>query len=102
MGVDKMIAEKLVELSKYYMNQIRCKDELIAFCNQYDVIYSNFTSELEQECTSELFKLFDIVFMLCDSYEPDRVIRQNEPYCIGEEELQKKVYDILKKIEKEM
>lgn len=82
-----MIAEKLVELSKYYTNQPRNKDELIAFCNQYDVIYSNFTSELEQECSSEMFELLDSIFVLCDAFEPNEEIKGNEPYCIGEEEL---------------
>ncbi len=95
-----MIREKLIELSRYYTNQVRSKDELMAFCNQYDVIYSNFTNELENECSNELFELLDDIFILCDSYEPNDDIRQGEPYCIGEDELQNEVISVLDKIDK--
>ena len=86
-----MISKKLIELSKCYLSADRTKDELVAFCNQYDVIFSNFTDEIERECEKDTFAVLDKIFMLCDSYEPNEEIRQDEPYCIGEDELQRKV-----------
>lgn len=93
-----MIWEKLIELSKYYTESSRTKDELVAFCNQYDIIFSNFSNELEKECDEELYSALHEIFMLCDSYEPNEEIRQEEPYCIGESELQSKVISALEKV----
>ncbi len=94
-----MIREKLINLSKYYMRKDSSKEELIAFCNQYDVIYSNFTKELERECSRDIFALLEKIFILCDSYEPNEKIRENEPYCISGEQLQLKIREILCELE---
>lgn len=93
-----MIVEKLIELSEYYTKQSKDKDELTEFCNQFNIIFLNFRNEIELECNNNMFEMLDSIFMFCDLYEPNKEIRDNEPYCIGEDELQKKVGDILIKI----
>ncbi|WP_430885739.1 hypothetical protein [Fusibacter sp. JL216-2] len=95
-----MIYEKLIELSNHYSAQERSNEEIEAFCNQFDVIYSNFSDELEKECSKEVFSLLDEIFMLCDSFEPNKDILAEEPYCIDEKELQRNLKVILSKIEK--
>lgn len=95
-----MIREKLIELLSHYIAHERSNEEIEAFCNQFDVIYSNFTDELEKECSKEEFSLLDEIFMLCDSFEPNKDILEDEPYCIDEIELQRNLKVILSKIEK--
>ncbi len=86
-----MIMEKLIELTEYYIREERCKEELIEYCNQYDVIYSNFKENLELECSKLVFELFDDIFMICDSFEANENIRFYEKHCIDENELVKKI-----------
>ncbi len=98
MGVDKMISQKLFGISRYYSEQEKSPEEITSFCNQYDVIFSNFISELQNEVDEFTFGILDEIFMICDSYEPNAEIRKVENYCIDELELQKKVRLALKKL----
>lgn len=97
-----MISKKLIELAKYYTSEKKSKDELISFCNQYDIIFSNFINEIEKEVGESIFSLLDEIFMICDFYESNEDIRKEELYCINEDELQHKVSIALSKIDKKM
>lgn len=97
-----MISKKLIELAKYYTSEKKSKDELISFCNQFDVIFSNFINEIEKEVGESNFSLLDEIFMICDFYESNEDIRKKELYCINEDELQHKVSTALAKIDNKM
>ncbi|ENJ9654216.1 hypothetical protein AB2T14_001839 [Clostridium botulinum] len=95
-----MISEKLINLTKYYVLHERTKEEMIEFCNQYDVIFSNFAEEIFTEVDDVVYEILDEIFRIVDSYEPNEDIRNSEPYCIDEVSLKNNVKNELKLLEK--
>lgn len=94
-----MIYEKLMEISKHYIYRELLKEEVIAFRDQFEIIFSNFSKELEKEVSTEEYELLDSIYLAFDSYEPNELIRTNEKYCIDEKELINKIKYIMEKIE---
>jgi hypothetical protein len=94
-----MIYEKLIQIINHYINKELSKDEISAFKNQFEVIYSNFSDELEKEIEVEKFEILDSIYLYFDSYEPNELIRDEDPYCINENDLIEKIKGIYKKLE---
>lgn len=93
-----MIYEKLDKLFTHYLYKENSKDEISAFRNQFEVIFSFFRDEIEDEVGTTNYELLDDIYMAFDSYEPDENIRACDKYCIGEAELMDKIRKIYKKI----
>lgn len=97
-GYEIMVYEKLLELSNFYMSLELDSEKAEAYSNQYQVIFSNFTKELEKEVDERKYDLMDDINLVCDSYEKNVDIRENDDYCIDEKELMNKVQAILQKL----
>lgn len=93
-----MIKKKLNELIEHYILEERTKGEIASFCNQYDIIFSNFSDELFNEVNYEIYNIFEEIYMIVDLYEPDLNIRNSEPYCLNEDEVIEKIKLLFKKI----
>ncbi|MBI9051171.1 MAG: hypothetical protein JEZ00_17240 [Anaerolineaceae bacterium] len=93
-----MIYEKLVQIISHYINKELSMDEILAFKNQFEVIYSNFTNELEKEIEIEKYEILDSIYMHFDSNEPNEQIRENDQYCIDENELIDNIKDTYNKL----
>jgi hypothetical protein len=98
MGDDKMIYERIKKIIEFYINDEMTVEKAESFCNQIDVIFSNFSVELEKEVNVDKYELIDDLNMICDSYEKNEEIRKMDSYCIDEKQLYEKTSEIYRKL----
>ena len=96
-----MIFEKIDKLIRYYLGKNISKDEILEFQIQFEVIFSNFRDELENEIGIYKYEILDSIYMAFDSYEPNEEIRKDDKFCIDEYSLITKIknaYESIKSI----
>lgn len=93
-----MIFEKIKQLFEYYLNKKISKEEVAEFQNQFEVLFTFFRNEIENEIGSKNYELLDLIYMAFDSYEPSEQIRACDKFCIDEVKLMEKIREIYKKI----
>lgn len=70
------------------------------FCNQYMDMFYTYSNKLNSEVSLQCFDIFDDINWLCDSYEPENLIRTSDPYCIDEFGLRDKLVILINKLKK--
>ena len=93
-----MIFEKINDLFTHYLYKEVSKDEIYHFQYQFEVLFSCFRKEIQDEIGSKNYELLDSIYMFFDSYEPDENIRTYDKYCIDEVTLINKVRGAYEKI----
>lgn len=90
--------KKLLNIVKNYINNDTNVEIANKFCNDFMEGFYNIQDDLEKEVEQHIYELFDDINLVCDSYEPNVEIRENDDYCIDEILLRNKVLEIYQKI----
>ena len=91
-----MIYQKVLNLLNEYMQKERDADQTERFCNQYMDIFFKNSDELESEVSQLIFERLDDINLVYDSYEKNPEIRKDDIHCIDENELRKRINNLIK------
>lgn len=86
--------QKIFNMIKEYLSGTTDAEASEKFCNLYMDKFYELSDELEQELSQINFELLDELNLVCDSYEKNSQIRNEDKYCIDEKSLRKKVNNI--------
>lgn len=90
--------KKLLNIVENYINSDINAEVANNFCNDFMEEFYNMQDDLEKEVEQHIYELFDDINLVCDSYEPNVEIRENDHYCVDEILLRNKVLEIYQKI----
>ena len=91
--------QKLMHIiEKFLLNP----ENVDAFCNQYMNTFYDLTDLLAIEVAPLTHEIFDDINLICDSYEADIAIREDDCYCIDEKMLIKKVEALYLKLKQSL
>ena len=80
--------QKLMQIIEKFLLK---PENIDTFCNQYMDNFYDLTDLLASEVAPLIHEIFDDINLICDSYEADIAIREDDCYCIDEKMLIKKV-----------
>lgn len=86
--------KNIINLIKAYLKSDRNSDESDDFCNLYMNLFYEFSDELYENVSCEIFEALDELNMVCDSYEKNIEIRKSDRFCIDENQLKNKITHI--------
>lgn len=90
--------KKLLDIVKNYIDNDTSAEVANMFCSDFMEEFYNVEDALEKEVEQRIYELFDDINLVCDSYEPNIEIRENDKYCIDEILLRNKVLELYQKI----
>ena len=83
--------KKIISLIDEYLNKKMGAEESDKFCNLYMEKFYTKSDDLEKELPQKLFEILDDLNLICDSYEKNPDIRNDDKFCIDEIQLREKV-----------
>ena len=90
--------KKILDIVKNYIDNETSTEVANMFCIDFMEEFYNAADALEKEVEQRIYELFDDINLVCDSYEPNIKIRENDKYCIDDILLRNKVLELYKKI----
>ncbi len=90
--------EKLLNIVENYISSNTNTEVAEKFCNEFMEEFYSIQDILEKEVEQHIYELFDDINLICDSYEPNAEIRENDKYCVDEIDLRNKVRLIYQKM----
>lgn len=82
--------EQIIKLIYTYIHDKENAKVSEKFCNAYMDMFFQLSDELEKALPHKKFEMLDDLNLLCDSYEKEPDIRQDDNYCIDEKQLKEK------------
>lgn len=98
MGGDKVIFEKINNLLTFYLQKNVSKEDVVEFQTYFEVIFSSFRDEIENEVGIENYEVLDEMYLIFDAYEPDENIRSSDNHCLDEQAVISKIREMYKKL----
>lgn len=99
MGGDKVIFEKNNKLLAFYLQKNVSKEDVVEFQTCFEVIFSSFRDEIEDEVGIENYEVLDEMYLIFDAYEPDQNIRSYDNHCLDEQTVMSKIREMYKKLD---
>ncbi len=94
-----MIFEKINKLLAFYLQKNVSKEDVVEFQTCFEVIFSSFRDEIEDEVGIENYEVLDEMYLIFDAYEPDQNIRSYDNHCLDEQTVMSKIREMYKKLD---
>lgn len=87
--------KELIKFIKDYINSAYNVKQTIAFCDQYMEAFDNIRESSLNLPSDKFYELLDDIYMECDAFEPNNLIREGDIHCIDEQQLRERIQKYL-------